>query len=195
MNLHDQLEKQLHRLRARRRRLRWLLKKLPRKANVGRYPGLGRFANAARKRPWLWSFKRAQILPAVYVGTVLSLMPTYGIQFVIAFGAALLFRANLTVMAGLQLITNPLTIAPIYLFTDWLGMWLIEKTGYGYGINEVGTHFNALILGCRPKTRLCLATDLTLSSERIATRRVSDWKDSEAPDLDKRPTVFLLLAD
>ncbi len=55
--------------------------------------------------------------------------------------------------------------------------------------------FNALILGCRPKTRLCLATDLTLSSERIATRRVSDWKAGEAPDLDKRPTVFLLLAD
>ncbi len=147
MNLHEQLEKQLHRLRARRRRLRWLLKKLPRKANVGRYPGLGRFADAARKRPWLWSFKRAQILPAVYVGTVLSLMPTYGIQFVIAFGAALLFRANLTVMAGLQLITNPLTIAPIYLFTDWLGMRIIGSTGYGEGMNTVGTHFNALVLG------------------------------------------------
>lgn len=55
--------------------------------------------------------------------------------------------------------------------------------------------FNALLLGCRPKTRLCLATDLTLAGERIATRRVSDWKNSEAPDLDKRPTVFLLLAD
>lgn len=147
MSLHDQLEKQLHRLRARRRRLRWLLKKLPSKANVGRYPGLGRFADAARKRPWLWSFKRAQILPAVYVGSVLSLMPTYGIQFVIAFGAALLFRANLTVMIGLQLVTNPLTIAPIYLFTDWLGMWIIRATGYGEGVNTVGTHFNALVLG------------------------------------------------
>lgn len=147
MSLHAQLEKKLHRLRARRRRLRWLLKKLPRRANVDRYPVLRRFADAARKRPYLWSFKRAQILPAVYVGTVLSLMPTYGIQFLIAFAAAMLFRANLTVMAALQLISNPLTAAPIYLFTDWLGMWLIEKTGYGYGINEVGTHFNALILG------------------------------------------------
>jgi uncharacterized protein (DUF2062 family) len=147
VSLQAQLEKKLHRLRARRRRLRWLLKKLPRKANVGRYPGLKRFADAARKRPWLWSFKRPQILPAVYVGTVLSLMPTYGIQFVIAFGAAMLFRANLTVMAGLQLITNPLTAAPIYLFTDWLGMWIIGSTGYGEGLNSVGTHFNALVLG------------------------------------------------
>lgn len=147
MSLQAQLEKQLHRLRARRRRLRWLLKKLPRRANLDRYPGLRRFAAAGRRRPYLWSFKRAHVLPAVYVGTVLALMPTYGIQFLIAFAAAIVFRANLTVMAALQLITNPLTIAPIYLFTDWLGMWLIDKTGYGHGINEVGTHFNALILG------------------------------------------------
>lgn len=143
----DLLERYLHRWRARRRRLRWLLRKLPRRANLHRYPGIRRFAAAARKRPFLWSFKRAQILPAVYVGTVLSLMPTYGIQFLIAFAAALLFRANLTVMAGLQLINNPLTAAPIYLATDLTGMWLIAETGIGYGLNPIGTHFNALILG------------------------------------------------
>lgn len=55
--------------------------------------------------------------------------------------------------------------------------------------------FNALLLSCRPKTRLCLATDLTSDGERISTRRVTDWKAAAAPDLDKRPTVFLLLAD
>lgn len=147
MSLHDALERHLRQWRARRRRLRWLLKKLPRRANVDRYPGIRRFAAAARRRPYLWSFKRAQVLPALYVGTVLSLMPTYGIQFLVAFFAALLFRANLTVMAGLQLITNPLTAAPIYLGTDWVGMWLIEHTGYGHGINAVGTHVNALVVG------------------------------------------------
>lgn len=55
--------------------------------------------------------------------------------------------------------------------------------------------FAALLQACRPKTRLCLATDLTLTSETIATRRVADWKTAAAPSLDKRPTVFLLLAD
>ncbi|MCM2308052.1 MAG: SAM-dependent methyltransferase [Sulfuritalea sp.] len=55
--------------------------------------------------------------------------------------------------------------------------------------------FNALLLACKPKTRLCLATDLSLPGEQIATRRVADWKASAPPDLDKRPTVFLLLAD
>jgi len=55
--------------------------------------------------------------------------------------------------------------------------------------------FAALLLACRPKSRLCLATDLTLESEQIITRRIADWKASPAPDLDKRATVFLLLAD
>jgi 16S rRNA (cytidine1402-2'-O)-methyltransferase len=54
--------------------------------------------------------------------------------------------------------------------------------------------FSALLLTCHLRTRLCLATDLTLDSEQIATRRVADWRTTLAPDLDKRPTVFLLLA-
>jgi 16S rRNA (cytidine1402-2'-O)-methyltransferase len=55
--------------------------------------------------------------------------------------------------------------------------------------------FNALLSACRPRTRLCVATDLTLSSERIRTCRMTDWKAAPPPDLDRRPTVFLLLAD
>lgn len=53
----------------------------------------------------------------------------------------------------------------------------------------------ALLQACRGKTHLCLATDLTLDSERIKTLRIADWKTVPAPDLDKHPTVFLLLAD
>lgn len=55
--------------------------------------------------------------------------------------------------------------------------------------------FAALLLNCRPKTCLCLAIDLTLSSEHIVTHRIVDWKAASPPDMDKRPTVFLLLAD
>ncbi len=55
--------------------------------------------------------------------------------------------------------------------------------------------FAALLLACRPQSRLCLATDLTLASEQISTRRVADWKAALPPDVDKRPTVFLLLSD
>jgi 16S rRNA (cytidine1402-2'-O)-methyltransferase len=49
----------------------------------------------------------------------------------------------------------------------------------------------SLLATCRTDTRLCLATDLTLPSESIATRRVADWRTAP-PDLERRPTVFIL---
>jgi 16S rRNA (cytidine1402-2'-O)-methyltransferase len=51
----------------------------------------------------------------------------------------------------------------------------------------------ALIEHCRPDTSICVARDLTLDSELVATRPASAWK-GVAIDLDRRPTVFLLLA-
>ena len=53
--------------------------------------------------------------------------------------------------------------------------------------------FAALLSTCAPATRLCVAADLTLPGESIATRRVSEWKGRAGPG--KRPAVFLLLAD
>lgn len=50
----------------------------------------------------------------------------------------------------------------------------------------------ALVSTCRKDTWLCVATDLTLKSESVVSRRVSEWKS--LPDLDRRPSVFLLLA-
>lgn len=55
--------------------------------------------------------------------------------------------------------------------------------------------FNAALSACRPQTRLCVATDLTLDSEFIRSLRIAAWKAVPPPDLDRRPTVFLLLAD
>lgn len=54
--------------------------------------------------------------------------------------------------------------------------------------------FQALLAACRGTTRLCVASDLTLATESISTRRIADWKRQPPPALDKRPTVFLLLA-
>jgi 16S rRNA (cytidine1402-2'-O)-methyltransferase len=39
-----------------------------------------------------------------------------------------------------------------------------------------------------------VATDLTLASEFVRTLRIAEWKAAPPPDLDRRPTVFLLLA-
>lgn len=48
-----------------------------------------------------------------------------------------------------------------------------------------------LLRTCQPKTRLCIACDLSLDSEFIRTGSVADWKKNK-PDLHKRPCVFLL---
>lgn len=47
---------------------------------------------------------------------------------------------------------------------------------------------------CAVLTRIGIATDLTLDSEQIMTMPCGDWKRHGLPDIDKRPTVFLLQA-
>jgi 16S rRNA (cytidine1402-2'-O)-methyltransferase len=48
-----------------------------------------------------------------------------------------------------------------------------------------------LIKVCKPDTKVCAATDLTMESERISTFTIRQWK-KETVDLHKKPTVFLL---
>ena len=44
---------------------------------------------------------------------------------------------------------------------------------------------------CRDDTLLCVARDISLATEFIATRTISDWRRTP-PDVHKRPTVFLM---
>ncbi len=53
--------------------------------------------------------------------------------------------------------------------------------------------FDALLLQCHPQTLLCVATDITLPSEQIQTRTIAQWKSQSKPQLNKRPSLFLLL--
>ncbi|HEY7658197.1 MAG TPA: SAM-dependent methyltransferase [Burkholderiales bacterium] len=49
----------------------------------------------------------------------------------------------------------------------------------------------ALLQNCREDTLLCIAADLTQSTEFVSARAIADWK-KEPPILDRRPAVFLL---
>jgi 16S rRNA (cytidine1402-2'-O)-methyltransferase len=53
--------------------------------------------------------------------------------------------------------------------------------------------FGTLLAQCRTETQLCVATDITLPGEQIQTRSIGGWKSSPAPQLNKRPSLFLLL--
>ncbi|KFN49529.1 DUF2062 domain-containing protein [Arenimonas composti] len=133
---------------ARRRRLRRWLRRLPRRATVGRYPVIRRFADAARARPWLWSFRHREVMVSIYAGSVLALLPTYGFQLLLGFALAVWLRGNLTVMTALQMVVNPLTIAPIYAGTWALGSWLAGAAGVDLGDGgDPRTHAAALVIG------------------------------------------------
>jgi 16S rRNA (cytidine1402-2'-O)-methyltransferase len=54
--------------------------------------------------------------------------------------------------------------------------------------------FHSLLADCRDSTRLCIATDMTMASERVHTATVANWRTRPEPSLDRRPTVFLLQA-
>jgi 16S rRNA (cytidine1402-2'-O)-methyltransferase len=51
----------------------------------------------------------------------------------------------------------------------------------------------ALLECCDPASRLCVAADLSLPSEEIATRTVAQWRRARTA-VGRRPAVFLLLA-
>ena len=145
--MQHEFDAHLRQLLRRRRWLRRLLRPLPRRANVHRYPVIKWFGDRAKRFPFLWSFKRANVIPALYGGMVLSLLPLYGFQLLLAFGLALLLRANLTITVALQFITNPLTIVPIYGATTLLGVELMEWAGAGADMPRPLFYANALFVG------------------------------------------------
>jgi 16S rRNA (cytidine1402-2'-O)-methyltransferase len=51
---------------------------------------------------------------------------------------------------------------------------------------------SALLEACSPQTRLCVAADLTLPTESVSTRSMSEWRKQKTA-IGRRPAVFLLL--
>lgn len=52
----------------------------------------------------------------------------------------------------------------------------------------------SLIETCAPETLICAARSLTSDHELVMTRSAAVWKKNGLPDLDRQPTVFLMLA-
>ncbi len=50
-----------------------------------------------------------------------------------------------------------------------------------------------MLASCKPSTMLCIAIDLTTADEKIFTQPVSKWRKA-VPDLNRKPSIFLLLA-
>ena len=124
----SEIESQTQRHRRIRRVKRWL-RHLPRRTNIHRYPVLRWFSRVARRRSYLWSFRVEQAVPALYLGCVLTLLPLFGIQIILACLLALLFKANLPLLAGIQMISNPFTVLPIWFILYQKGRGLLSVLG------------------------------------------------------------------
>lgn len=114
---------------ARIRRVKKLMRYLPRKATLHNYPFIKFFANTARKRHYLWSFRSTEVIPALYAGWILTMLPLIGVQIPIAFALALIFRANLVILVALQFISNTLTLVPIYTADYYIGHYILSFFG------------------------------------------------------------------
>lgn len=51
--------------------------------------------------------------------------------------------------------------------------------------------FEDILINCLPNTKLCIAVDLTLPTQKIRTQTVEEWKKVEI-NIHKRPCIFLL---
>ncbi|WP_028454264.1 SAM-dependent methyltransferase [Chitinilyticum litopenaei] len=53
---------------------------------------------------------------------------------------------------------------------------------------------DALLTSARPQTLLTVACNLSLADQYLKSLSIADWQRSPAPDLHKKPTVFVLYA-
>jgi len=121
------------------RRLKKWMRPLPRRSNVHRYPILKWFSKTAYERSYLWSFKGNAVVPALFWGIWIAMLPIVGIQMLVAFLVALIVRANLPLIVALQWISNPFTLAPIY-FADYeIGLLILDLFGIDYARNKLLT--------------------------------------------------------
>lgn len=52
--------------------------------------------------------------------------------------------------------------------------------------------FQDLLFALRPQTKLCVACNVTCLDEYIVTKTIAQWRSGNVPNIDKRPTIFLI---
>lgn len=90
-------------------------------------PWLGRLGPRLAD-PKLWQWSRRSVAAGLAVGVFIGLLIPVA-QILQAAVAAIAFRINLPVAAAGTLITNPLTVPPIYFAAYQLGAWATGATG------------------------------------------------------------------
>lgn len=75
-------------------------------------------------RPWLWHLNRRSVAAGLAAGVFIGFIVPMGLQVPVAAVLAVWARANLAAAVLSTLVSNPFTVAPIYLFAYRLGVVL-----------------------------------------------------------------------
>ncbi|MDR2628440.1 MAG: DUF2062 domain-containing protein [Puniceicoccales bacterium] len=114
------------------------LRRMPRKSSIHKYPVLNKFACAARKRSYLWSFRVSEVVPAFYIGWIITLTPLpYAVHIIVAFFAALMCRANAAILMFLPILSNIATFLFFWAVTYKVGLYAVRWLGTGTEILPV----------------------------------------------------------
>lgn len=73
----------------------------------------------------LWHLNRHSLTGAMAIGLFVAFIPI-PFQMLLAAALAILFRVNLPLCVLLVWITNPLTVAPIFIFAFKVGVWALD---------------------------------------------------------------------
>jgi uncharacterized protein (DUF2062 family) len=98
--------------------------------------------------PKLWQWSRRSVAMGVAIGLFIGFLIPFA-QILIAAAVAVVLRANVPVAAAGTLVTNPLTVPPIYYAAYHLGAWatgasttaavsLADPTSIGANIGTIG---------------------------------------------------------
>lgn len=105
--------------------------------------------------PNLWHLNRRSVAGAVSVGFFLAWVPV-PIQMWIAALVAVVIRVNLPIAVMGVWMTNPITVAPMFLFAANLGAWILGREltigefrfSWSWLTEQTDTFWEPLLLGC-----------------------------------------------
>jgi uncharacterized protein (DUF2062 family) len=112
---------------------RWLKRIMPDPRELLKNRQLSVFGRRLQD-PNLWHLNRRSASGAFALGLFMMYVPLPG-QMFWAGWMAILLRLNLSISVLLCLITNPLTIPPIYYFSYLLGSWLLGQSPRGFDLD------------------------------------------------------------
>ena len=145
--------------------------------------------------PYLFHINRKSISLSFFIGLFCAYLPIPG-QFLVAASLALWWRSNLPLALSLIWITNPVTIAPMFLLSYSLGNLLLGREGQLNGIelswewmSSLGSELLPLVLGSLVCGLILGLTGYFLIRYLWRLKVIDNWEKRAAKRLAKKQNI------